>query len=227
MYGYDVKELKDFLIEQLADYTLSVDTIAQRGDILPGYLGQGISRTTLSFYRYPDIVFKICVGTDSEISFQEGETEKERWFSAIEEGVAPYFAQTEYLCDIEMFCDEWINDEDDGYGHYEIDCHHTCEVPVYIQSRVDEIWCESEINRSLYSSKNSLIKEKKIFESLEDCWISDVDNDRLFSALFIRKYGIEEYKKLAQFIVNYGIEDLHGANWGIKDGDLVIIDYAM
>jgi hypothetical protein len=55
----------------------------------------------------------------------------------------------------------------------------------------------------LYSSKNSLINEKKRFECLEGCWISDGDNDRLFSALFIRKYGVEEYKKLAQFIVHY------------------------
>ena len=108
-----------------------------------------------------------------------------------------------------------------------IDYSQSYKVPVYIQSRVDEIWCESGINRNLYFLKNSLIKEKKIFESLKDCWISDVDNDRLFSALFIRKYGIEEYKKLAQFIVDYGIEDLHGANWGVKEGDLVIIDYAM
>ena len=108
-----------------------------------------------------------------------------------------------------------------------MDCSRSYEIPVYIQSKVDETWEESEVENFLYHSKNSLLREKKIFDNLEKYCISDIGDDRLFSSLFIRKYGIEEYKKLAQFIIDYRIDDLHGANWGVKDGDLVIIDYAM
>lgn len=224
MYGYNMKELETFIKNEIGE-GLSVTSFSNRAYNLAGFLGQGISRTTLNFSKYPNIVFKVCIGEDGEVCYDAGEAEENRWHSAIEEGVAPYFAETEYLCNIKLYGNTW---EEDGCGDVieDIDYSRSYEVPVYIQSRVDEVWCESDINNSLYHSKNSLLREKKIFDNLEE-WISDVDNDRLFSALFIRKYGVSEYKKLAQFIVDYEIEDLHGANWGIKDGDLVIIDYAM
>ena len=224
MYGYNMKELETFIKEKIGE-GLSIATISERGYTLPGYLGNGISRTTLAFSKYPNIVFKICVGSDGDICIEDAEREAERWERAVEEDVAPYFAETEYLCDIKLYGNTWEKDEYYEVVDY-IDYSQSYDVPIYIQSRVDEIWCESDINNSLYHSKNSLLKEKKISDNLEG-WISDVDNDRLFSALFIRKYGITEYKKLAEFIEYYGIDDLHGANWGVKEGDLVIIDYAM
>lgn len=224
MYGYDMKELETFIKDKIGE-GLSIASFSNKAYNLPGYLGQGISRTTFSFSKYPNIVFKICVGEDGEVCYDAGETEEDRWHYAIEEEVAPYFAETEYLCNIKLYGNTW---EEDEYGDVidGIDYSYSYEVPVYIQSKVDEIWCESDINKSLYQSKTSLLREKKIFENL-DGWISDVDNDRLFSALFIRKYGVSEYKKLAKFIEDHYIEDLHGANWGIKENDLVIIDYAM
>lgn len=223
MYGYDMKELETFIKNEFE--WLSIATFSDRAYNLAGFLGQGISRTTLSFSKYPNIVFKVCVGEDGEVCYSEGETEENRWHCAIEEGVAPYFAETEYLCRIKLYGNTW---EEDEYGDIVDSIDYSCsyEVPVYIQSKVDEVWCESEINDSLYHSKNCLLREKKISDSLEE-WISDVDNDRLFSALFIRKYGVAEYKKLSKFIEEHYIEDLHGANWGVKEGNLVIIDYAM
>jgi len=223
MYGYNMKELEFFIKDKIGE--VSIATFSNRACILPGYLGQGISRTTLSFSKYPNIVFKVCVGEDGEVCYDAGETEENRWTCAIEEGVAPYFAETEYLCNIKLYGNTWDEDEC-GNNIDDIDYSYSYEVPVYIQSKVDEIWCESDINDSLYHSKNSLLREKKIFDNLER-WISDVDNDRVFSALFIRKYGVSEYKKLAKFIEDHYIEDLHGANWGVKEGNLVIIDYAM
>ena len=212
MYGYDMKELEIFIKNEIGEGS-SITSFSDRAYNLAGFLGQGISRTTLSFSKYPNIVFKVCVGENGEVCYDAGETEENRWNCAIEEGVAPYFAETEYLCNIKL------------YGNT-IDYSRFYEVPVYIQSKVDEVWCESDINDALYQSKNSLLREKKIYDSLEK-EISDVDNDRLFSALFIRKYGVSEYKKLAKFIEHHYIEDLHGANWGVKEGNLVIIDYAM
>ena len=224
MYGYDMKELEIFIKDKIGE-GLSIASFSDRAYELAGFLGQGISRTTLAFSKYPNIVFKICVGEDGEICYGAGEAEENRWYCAIDEGVAPYFAETEYLCDIKVYSNTWEEDEC-GDVIDDMDYSRSYEIPVYIQSKVDETWEESDINDSLYQSKNSLLREKKIYDNLER-WISDVDNDRLFSALFIRKYGIEEYKKLAQFIIDYRIVDLHGANWGVKDGDLVIIDYAM
>lgn len=224
MYGYDMKELENFIEDKIGE-GLSIRTLSERAYKLPGYLGQGISRTTFSFSKYPNIVFKVCVGEDGEICYDAGEAEENRWNCAIDEEVAPYFAETEYLCDIKVYGNTWEEDEC-GDVIDDIDYSRSYEIPVYIQSKVDETWEESDINDSLYQSKNTLLREKKIYDNLER-WISDVDNDRLFSALFIRKYGIEEYKKLAKFIACHGIEDLHGANWGVKDGDLIIIDYAM
>jgi hypothetical protein len=223
MYGYDMKELEIFIKDKIGE-GLSIASFSDRAYNLPGYLGQGISRTTLSFSKYPNIVFKVCVGEDGEVCYDAGEAEENRWHCAIEEGVAPYFAETEYLCNIKLYALTW---EEDEYGDAGcIDYSYSYEVPVYVQSKADETWCESEINDTLYQSKNCLLREKKISDNLEE-WISDVDNDRLFSALFIRKYGVAEYKKLAKFIERHHIEDLHGANWGIKENDLVIIDYAM
>ena len=224
MYGYNMKELETFIKEKIGE-GLSVATISERGRTLPGYLGNGISRTTLAFSKYPNIVFKICVGSDGDICIEDAEREAERWERAVEEDVAPYFAETEYLCDIKLYGNTWEKDE---YGDI-VDCidySQSYEVPVYVQSRVDEIWCDSEMSETLYTSKNALQKEKKIYSVL-GTYISDVVDDEAFSALFIRKYGTKEYKKLAKFIYDYDIEDLHEANWGIKDNDLVIIDYAM
>jgi hypothetical protein len=225
MYGYDMKELEIFIKNEIGE-GLSITSFSDRAYNLAGFLGQGISRTTLSFSKYPNIVFKVCVGEDGEVCYDAGEAEENRWNCAIEEGVAPYFAETEYLCNIKLYGNTW--EEEDEYGDVIDGIDYSCsyEVPVYIQSRVDEVWCESDINDALYQSKNCLLREKKISDNLEG-WISDVDNDRLFSALFIRKYGVAEYKKLAKFIEQHYIEDLHGANWGVKEGNLVIIDYAM
>jgi hypothetical protein len=223
MYGYNMKELETFIKNEIGE-GLSIAAISERAYKLPGYLGQGISRTTFSFSKYPNIVFKVCVGEDAEVCYDAGEAEEKRWHCAIEEGVAPYFAETEYLCNIKLYGCTWEEDEYRDAGC--IDYSYSYEVPVYIQSKVDEVWCESDINKSLYQSKNCLLREKKIYDSLKE-EISDVDNDRLFAALFIRKYGISEYKKLALFIEDHYIEDLHGANWGIKEDELVIIDYAM
>jgi hypothetical protein len=225
MYGYDMKELEIFIKDRIGE-GLSIASFSDRAYNLPGYLGQGISRTTLCFSRYPNIVFKVCVGEDAEVCYDAGEAEENRWNCAIEEGVAPYFAETEYLCNIKLYGNTW--EEEDEYGDIVdgIDYSRSYEVPVYIQSRVDEVWCESDINDALYQSKNSLLKEKKIFDNLGG-WISGVDNDRVFAALFIRKYGVSEYEKLSKFIEHHCVEDLHGANWGVKEGNLVIIDYAM
>ena len=210
MYGYDMKELETFIKDKIGE-GLSIASFSNKAYNLPGYLGQGISRTTLSFSKYPNIVFKICVGEDGEVCYDAGETEEVRWHCAIEEEVAPYFAETEYLCNIKL------------YGN---NCSYSYDVPVYIQARVDATWEDSEFQEILYTSKRTLRKEKKMFDNIET-YISDVGDDRVFSALFIRKYGIKGYEKLAQFIEDYEIEDLHSANWGIKENDLVIIDYAM
>ena len=46
MYGYNMKELETFIKEKIGE-GLSIATISERGYNLPGYLGNGISRTTL------------------------------------------------------------------------------------------------------------------------------------------------------------------------------------
>ena len=108
-----------------------------------------------------------------------------------------------------------------------IDYNHSYDIPVYIQARADSTWYDSSMKWELEDQpKTILSREKKIYDNLGK-WISDVDNDKLFSALFIRKYGVNEYIKLADFIQDYNISDLHSSNWGVKEGDLVILDYAM
>ena len=228
MYGYNKKELLDFISGVLSDCEASIGKIAERGYNLPGYLGQGISRTALSFSEYPNIVFKVCVGEDAEICNYAGETEVSRWRSAVEEDLAPYFAQTEYLGEVTLYCDEWVEPSEDDYGHYEIDYAHTYPVPVYIQAKVDYTWCDSEEwGRLRGKRKTALLREQKLYETTDWYNLCDVADDKLFCALFIRKYGLDEYERLCEFIADCEIEDLHSANWGIKDGDLVIIDYAM
>lgn len=226
MYGYDMKELREFIIDVFSQCSVSVGKFCERAYNLPGYLGQGISRTAFTFREYPNIVFKVCIGEDGDICCDDAEREAYRWECAVDEDVAYYFAETEYLCDIKVYGDTW---EEDEYGedHYVIDYNHIYDIPVYIQSRVDSTWYDSSMKWELEDQpKTILSREKKIYDNLEE-WISDVDNDRLFSALFIRKYGVNEYIRLANFIRDYDITDLHSSNWGVKEGDLVILDYAM
>ena len=190
MYGYNMKELETFIKEKIGE-GLSIASFSNRAYSLAGFLGQGISRTTFSFSKYPNIVFKVCVGEDGEVCYDAGEAEENRWHYAIEEGVAPYFAETEYLCRIKLYGNTWEEDEYGDTADY-IDYSQSYEVPVYIQAKVDDIWCDSEMSETLYTSKNALQKEKKIYSVLET-YISDADDDEAFSALFIRKYGIKEY----------------------------------
>ena len=217
MYGYDNKELLEFINEKIGDYSVS--------DIMWGnmdYLGQGISRTVFYYREYPDIVFKIGIGEDGvdEDTFYN---ELGNYELAIEEGFAEFFAPLEPIGTI---C---LSDERD-YDCYDCDNERDTEeyfsdFTIYIQPRIDCLLVD------MYEDfqKGSFQRESSVVQALDDmddyCRPADSDDA---SGYFLRKYGVETYRAFGAFVRNrLCLDALHNQNWAMKDGDMILIDYAM
>lgn len=221
MYGYNREELYGFIQEKLEGYT--VRNIQSRD--IPGWLGQGISRTVLQFEEYPDIVFKIGVG-EEDFGTDAFETEETIYDKAMEDGFAHYLMPIERIGAIELdYCYDRWSEETDEYGeYYSIEEHEQVMIDIYIQPRIDYTFAE----KTGVFKGNSLKREKSIIKYIceeEDIFALGYTE---LSAYFIRKYGVEEYLKVSHYLCDtLKLDDLHNNNWAIKDGDLVLIDYAM
>lgn len=94
------------------------------------------------------------------------------------------------------------------------------KTPVYYQTRCTP---RNEIDID-YNSKEYQNKRKKsetICNSLDiNCF------DELWIADFIDCYGIEEFKRLNNFLDRYGINDLRPCNIGYLDGAPILFDYS-
>lgn len=89
---------------------------------------------------------------------------------------------------------------------------------VYCAEYVDEIGCDS---------LNNLTKEEK--EEVEKHTSQYKTAPRLpmeWSFTFINYYGTDLYDSLLEFLIDYGINDLHYGNIGYIQGRPVIFDYA-
>lgn len=221
MYGYNKKDLYNFIQEKLEGYT--VGNIQSRD--VPGWLGQGISRTVLQFKEYPDIVFKIGVG-EEDFGTDAFETEETIYYKAMEDGFAHYLMPIEYIGAIELdyWYDRWSEEADEYGEYYSIEEREQVMIDIYIQPRIDYTFSQ----KTGVFEIGSLKREKSIAKHI--CETEDIFalGYRELSAYFIRKYGVEEYIKVSHYLCDtLKLDDLHNNNWAIKDGDLVLIDYAM
>lgn len=221
MYGYNREDLYGFIQEKLEGYTVGR---IQSQDV-SGFVGQGISRTVLQFEEYPDIVFKIGVG-EEDFGTDAFETEETIYVQAIEDGFAHYLMPIEHIGAIELdyWYDDW-SEEPDEYGeHYSIEKCEQVMIDIYIQPRIDYTFSE----KTGVFKGNSLKREKSIAKHIRETTDMYPLGYRELSAYFIRKYGVKEYIKVSHYLCDtLRLDDLHNSNWAIKDGDLVLIDYAM
>ena len=242
MYGYDNKELLNYFAQELSGYSVYE---VQCGDLCD-CVGQGISRTVFHYSKYEDIVFKIGIGDDGydENTFYD---EERTYYEAVEEGLAHFFAPLECIGQIWLLDDEPDpDDEENGcyWGWYEKeynmlpdtirkvsnDRYERC-FNVYIQP------CIATTASSLYDDfdPKSFKRGLKAVNSLrgkQDEWGGFkhpmTAHSSQLASYILRKYGINEYRRLVNFIEAHHIDDLHNDNWGVEEsGELVIIDYAM
>lgn len=220
MYGYNKTELYDFIQEKLTGCTVGR---IQSQDV-SGFVGQGISRTVLQFKEYPDIVFKIGVG-EEDFGADAFECEESIYSQAMEDGFAHYLMPIEYIGAIEL--DNWYDtwNEEDEYGElYSVEKCEQVMIDIYIQPKIDYTFSQ----KTGVFEIGSLKREKSIAKHIRETTDMYPLGYRELSAYFIRKYGIDEYIKVSHYLCKtLGLDDLHNNNWAIKDGELVLIDYAM
>ena len=234
MYGYDNKELLNYFAQELSGYSVYE---VQCGDPC-GFIGQGISRTVFHYSKYEDIVFKIAIGEDGfdENTFYD---EERIYDEAVEEDLAHFFAPLECIGEIWLHDDEtdhwnWYEKEynrlPDDIRKVSDDRYERC-FNVYIQP------CIATTASSLYDDfdPKSFKRELKIVNSLrgkQDEWGGFkhpmTARSSQLASYILRKYGINEYRRLVNFIEEHRLDDLHNDNWAVEEsGELVIIDYAM
>jgi hypothetical protein len=90
--------------------------------------------------------------------------------------------------------------------------------PIYIQQKAtlkdDEDKVTKLSNAQLTSTYNTCSHEG--LTCFDDEWIT----------IFIDTYGLNEFKKLSEFLDKFCIEDLHGGNIGFLNGAPILFDYA-
>lgn len=92
----------------------------------------------------------------------------------------------------------------------------TIEIPLYAYPRAD---------RYVYS--NLTEEEDKIYKTQANSINSPLKKRHLQIAMeFIFRYGMDQYKKISNFMDEYNINDLHFGNIGELNGNLVCIDFA-
>lgn len=142
--------------------------------------------------------FEQFSGADCENGWDYCEVEATRYCHAEQANVAILFAKTEWIGDIR-------------------------EYPIYIQERCQMFREESTSNQEKYQSRTkadyekvNTLREKYDFHSINDDWMLD----------FLIYYGEEMFKKLADFIFNENIYDLHNGNIGYLNGRPCLVDYS-
>lgn len=92
----------------------------------------------------------------------------------------------------------------------------TIEIPLYAYPRADR-----------YTYSNLTEEEDKIYETQANSINSPLKKRHLQIAMeFIFRYGMDQYRKISDFMDEYHINDLHYGNIGELNGNLVCIDFA-
>lgn len=215
MFGYDKKELLEFITNKIGDW--SVDDIQNQD--LPNVIGQGSYRTAFYYSEYPDIVFKIGIGQDVILSQEDFEIELSNYNYACENKVDQYFAKIESIGTIELLYENYIWSEELQEDIYK----KTISYEVYIQPKIDYTMYDAWVELEEEELTNELTIIKNEYQDYEG-----VASNTETSALFIKKYGLDEYHRLSDFIQNtVNLSDLHDNNWALMDNNMIIIDYSL
>ena len=142
--------------------------------------------------------FENFSGAECENGWDYCEVEATRYCRAEEAKVEEVFAKTEWIGDVHNY-------------------------PIYIQERCCMFREETSSNQNKYDSRTradyekvNTLREKYDFHSIDDDWMLD----------FLIYYGEEMFKRLADFIFNENIYDLHNGNIGYRKGRPCLVDYS-
>lgn len=142
--------------------------------------------------------FENFSGAACENHWDYCEVEAIRYRHAEQANIAVLFAKTEWIGNVHKY-------------------------PIYIQERCNMFQEESTSNQERYKSRTksdyeevNTLRNKYDFHSIDDNWVLD----------FLIYYGEEMFKKLADFIFNEDIYDLHNGNIGYINGRPCLVDYS-
>lgn len=140
-------------------------------------------------------VFKIQIDKETDVDY--GIAEEYIFNEAVKFGISDFFAWSGYV---------------GKYGNAE----------VYAMEKVDA--CECKISSEAYSYHLGIARENADFDDDEEPYIDGYDDhDGMLE--FACSVNGEGMNKVIDFIIHYGINDLHCGNWGYRNDTLVLIDY--
>ena len=186
----------------------------------------GCSRTVLYKEAFGDYVVKLSFGNDDDYdnSFETGENyfsiENSIYESSVEAGLSEFFAPNEYLGNMTINTTIYSYDdegEEDGEEDY------VSSVDIYLQKKVDRTFSDYECDKRL--SGDCYKKESRALKIAHKSHIKYHSLDGEVECFLVRKYGIKKFIELSKFIDEEGITDLHNANFGLKNGEIIFFDY--
>ena len=139
-------------------------------------------------YPFEGAYLPISEGTSWDYCAAEAELSE----LAIEEGVADFFALTEYLC-------SWYN------------------FPIYVQEKCDSMNRGMDVEVKSPVTRELCDKANRIKSKTSSLW--PLDTNFLAAGLFL--YDENALMKLNNFISEYSISDLHNGNYGYAAGTFV------
>lgn len=202
------KERTEAMLEKLTECGFDVDEPFE-GNIPDTFsIDSGACRVVIIDEAHPDFVIKFgCSESDEKYCKREVEIYEE----AKKEGLAKYFAWTQYICEYQ------------GRGIYAME-YLDCDEETVDDRSSDYCW-------ELYCEDNDLDEE----EAREDWDIRDEFWDS-YNDSTDHTYGVVRYLfslisagdavKLDQLMWHWDINDMHAGNWGLRGKQLVMCDYA-
>ena len=201
----DAKYRVDCLMQVLEDAGFELeDPYSITSLVLPDYIhyAAGATRMVVWDDENPDYVIKIALDAKSE---KYNEHEVELYKAAVRAGLAEHFA----------WCTEM---------------YHNGEKGIYVMEYLDcddeEIDSESyEWGFSRYCAENDL-NPQEAGEEYEDAYWHSSEYEDLILDWFRDKLASSVVNKFDWFVDRYDINDIHSANMGRRNGQLVLCDYA-
>lgn len=215
------------------DYDIkgSVDDLAVPENISIKF---GVSRGCIIDKEY-DYVIKFDIETDDEDGGSLCEREVKYYHTAQKVDLAKYLAEAEYIGTYTKCITFYDIDKIDRYLNWYY----------YDKKEFDEDFMKNEesfgplnyinISIPLYAYKKASTYnyvmlgnfEHEKYKNMADKFYSPLKREVQQIAIdFVYHYGMKEYARLSEFLVENRINDIHRGNIGSINGDLILIDYA-
>lgn len=170
------------------------------------YIDDGACRVVIIDTTHADFVLKFG-WRDSDEKYCRKEADLCEKAEA--QGLGKYFGWTHYICDYQ------------GRAIYAME-YLDCDEETISDKSSDYCW-------ELYCEDNQINTDEDNWDYRDDFWDSYNDStDHTYGVLryLFSMISAKDAVALDQFIWDNDINDIHDGNWGYRDGNLVICDYA-